>query len=408
MALTIKYNPEDRYMSAHESLVFVLLEDTKPFNSTTYPDYKYICDVYIVIDGVETLAIRLKSFPRPGDKYGVFDIGNIVRSYFYTEFKISQNNIFLTQILNENEFFINVICRFGEEYNFVTYPNLLIDSQRSYFNHYNGRQFGTKTILTDYIDKATTTRPTTTTVDRNAKYCLVPFLASDDSNFLVDVKCYNNSVGLVRQASFLITPTSGAIDELHLYNVSPFTINANVSAGTLIDDYIDYYTVTFNTTNITDDTTLRFNITCESKYEVIPIHFLNKFGGLETKEFSKVSRKTFNVEKSDYGRQPYTINSSGAAEWFDSTSKIYNDQVSTYAVEFYQKMQINTDILSDSEYQWLAQLVFSPRVFCEISGYFFQVSVTDNNYEPKKIINDKLTNLTLNIEFGERFNTQYR
>jgi hypothetical protein len=39
---------------------------------------------------------------------------------------------------------------------------------------------------------------------------------------------------------------------------------------------------------------------------------------------------------------------------------------------------------------------------------FVPVIITNNNYEHKKVINDDLTNLTLNIEFGDRFNTQYR
>jgi hypothetical protein len=44
----------------------------------------------------------------------------------------------------------------------------------------------------------------------------------------------------------------------------------------------------------------------------------------------------------------------------------------------------------------------------ESGGYFIPISITGNNYEYRKSINDKLTNLTINIEFGDQFNAQYR
>src|ERR1043165_4210788 len=88
MALSLLYNPGE-YFSAHGDLIFTLLEDTKPFASGTYPDYKYVCDIYI---GGAQVA-RLKAFPRPGDKIGVFNIGNVVRNYI-------QNNELLPYINN--------------------------------------------------------------------------------------------------------------------------------------------------------------------------------------------------------------------------------------------------------------------------------------------------------------------
>jgi hypothetical protein len=159
MAMTVKYNPQEKYLSAHEDIVFVLLEDTKPFDSTTYPDYKYICDVYIKDRfNNEQFVARIKSYPRPGDKLGIFNIGNIIRNYINVQFLPNPSGIHY-QKFSADSFYVQVICRFGEEYNFVTYTNIIVDSQRSYFNHYNGRQFGTLTILQNVLDKAMTSRP---------------------------------------------------------------------------------------------------------------------------------------------------------------------------------------------------------------------------------------------------------
>lgn len=401
MALTLKYNPV-AYTSAHKDVLFTILEDVKPFDSTTYPDYKYVCDVYV--SGI--IIARLKSFPRPGDKIGIFDIGSVVRNYLTTEFIPHPTDVFY-QKLGSGQFYVEVTCKFGEEYGFTTYPNIIIDSDRTYFNHYNGRQFGTNTILPNYLDKVTSTRPYATSVTRTSTHNLIPFLTSDDSTVVCELKYYNKSTGLVRQTSFNIVPTAASVNELLQVNISPIALNFNFPA-TQIDDYIDYYTVKFSTPNIVDDSIYRFDIVCEKKYEVQTLHFLNKFGGFESKEFTKVSRKTHNITKSDYSKSPYVIDSNGIPAWYNSTSKVYNEQSSVYASTWEEKMQINTDILTDAEYVWIGELIKSPLVYFQSNGYFYCVKIADSNYEEKKIINDKLTNLVVNIEFGETFNTQYR
>jgi hypothetical protein len=398
MALDLLYNPGD-YLSAHGNLIFTLLEDTKPFNSSLYPDYKYVCDIYIY----GFLQARLKAFPRPDDKIGFFDIGNVVRNYIYPYFAPVAANM-RAQKIGENYFYTNVICRFGEEYGNVTYSNLIVDTQRTYFNHYNGRLIGETTILADYLDKVMSTRPYATPVNRGAKYCFIPFLPTDDTTINLVVRAYNGSTQ-VGTATVPYTPTALSSNEMQLFNVSAVAINA-ASPG-LISSYIEYYTVQFSTTNITDDSIYRFNLTCEAKYEVRTIHFMNRFGGFESKDFSKVSRKSINVEKSDYGAAAYLINSSGVPEYYNA-QKVYRETRRNYAGTWKEKMTLNSDLLRDDEYIWLEDLILSPVAYVEIGDYFYPITITDSNYEPKKAVNDDLTNLTINIEYGDRFNTQYR
>lgn len=399
MALSLIYTPGN-YYSAHADILFTLLEDSKPFNSTVYPDYKYVCDVYIY--GV--LQARLKAFPRPDDKIGIFNIGNVIRNYLLMQFLPAANNL-RAQKVGENAFYVNMVCRFGEEYGNVTYSNLIVDSQRSFFNHYNGRLIGQATSLTSYLDKVISKRPYATPVHRNANFCFIPFLPTDDTTISLVIKSYNGS-GLIATTTQPFTPTATSSNEQQLFNVSPTAINAAVPG--FISNYIDYYTVEFNTTNITDDSLYRFNLVCEAVYKVYTLHFLNQFGGFESRDFTKVSRNTIDIEKSTYGSSAYLITSDGTPHYFDSTTKVYREQKSVYAGAWSEKMVLNTDILTDAEYSWLQDLVLSPMIYIEINGYFFPVSITNNNYEAKKVVNDDLTNLTLNIEFGDRFNTQYR
>lgn len=396
MALSLLYTPGD-YFSAHGDLIFTILEDTKPFSSSTYPDYKYVCDIYIY--GIQ--QARLKAFPRPSDKIGVFNIGNVIRNYFFAYFAPAANNI-RAQEVGENYFYVNVICRFGEEYGFTTYSNIIIDSQRSYFNHYNGRLIGQSTILSDYQDKVLSLRPYATPVYRGAKFCFIPFLPSDTSEITLKIRAYN-SIGEIAFITQGQTPSGANV--LQLFNVSPAAINAY--SPNFISNYIDYYTVEFITTNIIDDSIYRFNLVCEPKYEVFTIHFLNRFGGFESKDFIKVSRRRIDIEKKDFGSSAYSINEAGVPKYFND-QKVYRETKTTYAGSWKEKMTFNSDLLTDAEYRWLEDLILSPLAYVEIDGYFYPITITDNNYEPKKNVNDDLTNLTINIEYGDRFNTQYR
>jgi hypothetical protein len=398
MALSLLHNPVD-YSSAHGQLIFTLLEDTKPFNSSLYPDYKYVCDIYI--DG--TQVARLKAFPRPGDKIGFFDIGNVIRNYLTSNFSPFPNDLRAEQI-GENHFYVNVICRFGEEYGGVTYTNIIVDTQRTYFNHYNKRLPGQNTILTNYLDKVMSTRPYATPVYRDAKFCLIPFLPTDDTTINLIIKSYNSG-GLVATTTQPYTPFPGSSNVMQLYNIAPPAINA--SAPGFINDFISYYTVEFNTTNITEDSIYRFDLVCEPKFEVYTIHFMNQFGGYESKDFTKVSRRRVEVEKSDHGSASYTISAEGIPQYYD-INNVYKETRRVYAGAWKEKMTLNSDLLTDAEYDWLEDLILSPLIYVQIGDYHYPAVVTDSNYEPKKIINDDLTNLTINIEYGDRFNTQYR
>lgn len=399
MALSLLYKP-GTYFSAHGDLLFTLIENVKAGDAVNYPDYKYVCDVYIGSD----LVARLKAFPRPSDNIGIFNVSNIVRSYLDMAFAFSPNSLRAREV-GLFEFFITATLKFGEEYGFVTYTNIIEDSERTYFNHYNGRALGQTTILSSYLDKVMSVRPYATPVYRNAKYCLIPFLATDDTTINLVIKSYN-SAGLIATTTQPITPTAASSNRQQLFNVSPAGINA--SNPGFISNYVDYYTVEFSTTNIIDDSVYRFNLVCESKYEVFTLHFLNRFGGVESRDFTKVSRKSIEVDKGDFGKLPYIISSLGQPKYYDYGSNTYNETKRIYASQYKEKMALNTDILTDAEYRWLADLMVSPMVYMENGNYLLPVQITDKNYEFKKNVNDDLTNLTISIEFGDQFNTQYR
>lgn len=394
--MTLLNTPGD-YYSLHGDLIFTIKDDVKPLDPVTYPDYKYVCDVYV--NG--SMVVRLKSIPRPDSKIGLFDIGNVVRNYVFINIAPTPSHLRAFET-GSGEFYIETQLKFGEEYGFNTYVNVLEDSERIYFNHYNGRLVGQGTILTDYLDKALTVRPYATPVHRSAKFCFVPFLPTDTTTVNLVIKSYNGS-GLISTITVPYIPTGSNI--MQQFNVSPDAINT--SAPGFISSFITYYTVEFNTTNIVDDSIYRFNLVCEPKYELFTLHFSNRFSGFESREFTKVSRKTISIERNEITQQSYSIDSSGIIH-YTNTANVYRENRAIYAASWKEKLTLNTDILTDGEYRWLGDLIVSPLVLIEIEGYFIPVIITANDYEFRKNINDDLTNLTLSLEYGDHFNTQYR
>lgn len=392
--MTLQNNP-GTYYSAHGDLLFVIIDVAKV---ATYADYRYVCDVYV---GSE-LVTRLKVFPRPDNGMGVFNVGKIIRAYLAATFNPTGNAV-RAQELGLNEFYVDATMKFGEEYDFTLYTNILVDSERRYFNHYNGRLLGSNTTLSSYLDKPLTVRPLINTVNWYSEFCFVPYLPTDTDNVTVEVKSYTENGTLINSYSTNIAPSGANI--LQQYNVAPGALNT-VSPG-VIPLVANYYTVQFLNPNISDEPLYRFNLVCETRYEIFRLHFLNRFGGFESRELDKVSRKVIDIEKSEYGKLGYTMDSSGVVSYKNSNN-VYNETRAVYASQYKEKMTLNTDILTDDEYEWLGDMILSPMIFIEMDGYLVPCAITENNYEFKKRINDKLTNLTINIEFGEQFNAQYR
>ena len=355
----------------------------------TYQNFKYICEVFI--NGGNTPVATIKRVPQPDTLMGVFNIGDIVRNYVVANFNPAITS-FHAQETGAGEWYVNVQCKFGEEYSFTEFKNITPDSTRTFFNHYNGRMLGVLTNLSVYTDKVVSNRPLINYVNSGDVYCFLPYFPSTGSTFNIVTKPY---AGTTLQATNTRPITPIGANYLQIFNVSPDRING-------VDASTTYYTVQVNGGDI-----YTFNLTCEAVYTNYTVHFVNRFGGFDSRNFNKVSRKTIDITKSDFTKLPYTVDASGNVGYYNG-NRVYNETRSTYASVYKEKMTLNTDILTDEEYLWLADLIISPLVYMQMDGYFIPVAVTGNNYEFKKRVNDKLTNLTISIEFGDQFNAQYR
>jgi hypothetical protein len=380
------YSTPVTYASVHDDLIYTVYDphSTGPAN---YPDYKYIGDVYI--GGV--MVARIKRVQDPTTGIGIFNIGQIVRNYLSLQFNPTAGQL-IAQQFGDGSFNVDVVMKFGEEYLYTSYYNLLADSSRKFYNNYNGRLVGVLSSLTAKVDKLASDAPLSRQTTLSSNYTFIPYFPITTGPVSVII---TPNVGSGFTTSF--TP-SHAFD-LQLLNISPGALNA-VHAGT-INASTTFYTVSIGSQ------VYYMKLICEPIYPSYTIHFLNKYSGFETKIFNKVSRETIAITKKDFGKLNYNVDGSGNVS-YKNANGVYNESRSVYASQFVEKLALNSDFITDLEYVWLEQLVLSPMVYIEDSGYFFPCQITDTNYELKQNRNDDLTNLTINIEYGRTNNAQFR
>lgn len=380
--MTIEYFPV-ALASVHDELIFTVT-DAHTADPVTYPNYKFIADVYV--NG--TQVARLKKAPNPTTLVGVFDVSPVVRNYLQAVF--APTTALQSFQLPRGEFYVDVQVKFGEEFSFTSYYNLATSTSQKVYNNYNRNLFGTDTSLYGKGDNVITNMPFAQVL-LNQDYSFISYFPTSTSSVTIDITPNNGSL-----FSTSITPSTAYFGQI--LNVTPNVINA-LSPGK-INGGTSYYTV-----NIGGES-YRYNVICEPTYHVYELHWLNQYGGYDTKLFTKVSRNNVSVQRSSFGVLPYTVDSGGDVSYY--AAQVYNETIHNYANQFTEKLTLNSDLLTDSEYTWLYDLMVSPQVYIYMNGYFKSVVITDNNYEVKKRINDQLTNLTLTVDFGKTLNSQYR
>lgn len=387
MALTIKYTPP-AYSSLQDDLIFTVDDSAKVVDPDTYPNFKFIADVYVGA----TLVARLKRVPNPDTGIGVFNIGPILRNYT-KQVLDPVGGAMICQIAGDGQWTASVTMHFGEEWNYSPTYDIVVDSARTYFNNYNGRLKGNASSLIGRTDSVISNRPLYGEVLQASGFYLVPYFPTGTSAVPVVVTPSGGGSG------FTTSFTPSAANILQQLNIAPGALNA-IHPGAITSSTTSY-TVQIGSQTYT------IKVVCEPQFTPYMVHFLNQYGGFDSKLFSKVSRRSVEIARKDYGRQPFAVAADGSVS-YQTDNGVYNESRAVYSSQYKEKLILNTDNLSDQEYTWLADLMLSTMVYLEDTGLFYPIVITDNNYEAKKVINDDLTNLTINIEFGNQLNAQYR
>jgi hypothetical protein len=398
MSYDLKYEPV-AFSSAHGDLVYVVHDTVKANAPLTYPNFKYVADVYVG----GAMVSRLKIVPDPVNQFGVFNIGNIVRNYVDSQLTNPNFSAIKSDVL-EN-YFAYTHIKFGNEYGVtpVLTTNLLMSSELNFYNYYTGRLVGVFENLSPYEAKILSTRPLRTNYMSGTSKYLIPFFIND-SNYDLIISAYTASGSYI---SGVTIPQTPEISMPVIYNLS--AVNINAIYPTIIPANAAYYTVTFDVEDPPGgwtQLTYRFDIVCEPRYTAYTLHFLNRLGGYESYSFSKVSKRGIDITKKDFTKLKYTIDSNGEMSY--NNGYVMNDDKVTYYGNFKERLELNSDWLTQDQLTWLSELVKSPQVYIEENGFLVPFTITDQSFEFKQMASDRHFNLKIAGEYGDIKNVQYR
>ena len=121
-----------------------------------------------------------------------------------------------------------------------------------------------------------------------------------------------------------------------------------------------------------------------------PVHFVNKYGGIDSYTFTLKNRKRANVQRDTFG-----YNS-------DVYATLTYDKV--WAGSFDYVYALNSDWLTDAESEWLIGMVRSGQVWLEINGELVEGIVNANQYQFVTRRNDQLQQLQIEIAVAYKNN----
>jgi hypothetical protein len=168
-----------------------------------------------------------------------------------------------------------------------------------------------------------------------------------------------------------------------------------------------YYTVTaFKDIDGTQQASIEYTVLLNgecSRFEFTEIHFENQLGGVDSYVFTKPNRERQTIQRTQASR-PYLTDSfvdSGIYGGYTNFSK-YNAQV-----DYNKEFTVSSDWLTDEEFEWLAQMVRSLRLWLRkafetgdgVLEYLVPILVTDTSYNVWKRDFDQLHTLTITYKF---------
>lgn len=345
-------------------------------------DFKYVFD--LLVGG--NLKLRVKKFPEPSNGYGYFDCSPVLKGQFTYDWFTPLSTVYCADP-GSGQAYIDFDVQVGEDYSGVTTLNDASATTRTY--NFRPPLFKRRTReINDKLNKYITNRPLT--VNANIADNLFIGLLSDASGLTCKVDTYDGSNTLIaNNVDSGHTVTTG----FNMLNVGTVAINT-LFGSSIITDAVKYYDVWFNSLE-----KLRVYLICNGKYSPVLLHFINEWGQFDTARFGLVKKLTMDVERKDYSQKDYSLATS-TPTYFD-TNNVYRETKINYGNKYDHSYRLTMDAPTDAEYEWLAELINSPLIYAEIDGYYYPVTIKNNNYEYSTVLNNRLKVLEIDIELNQ-------
>ena len=351
-------------------------------NSTT-SEFKYVFDVWI--NGVQ--KIRVRQFADPLTNSGYFNASNVVKNSFSYEWFTPISNFVVDQPNVSGEIGLTYQVRYGEELSGVTTTNMVSGNTTAY--NFSAPLLKRRLVtIADKTNKWFTNRPLYANTDVGEKLFIGLYL---DTSKAINLKIYNGSNALINSGS--INKSAG----FYQLNIGSEGIT---QAFALDVSNAKYYTI-----DIAGAETFKVNLSCNPKYTVTNIHFLNAWGMIDSLRFDLVSKLSMDVKRKDFEQSDYRYTSTSVD--YLSGNKFFESNINYYNNSNF-KYKLNASVLTDAEWQWVADLILSPQILMELDGYYYPVTITNSSYNFYKYVNDRMKPLELEFNFNSQRNSQLR
>jgi len=360
-------------------------------------DMKFVFDVYVNND----LVIRSKTYPNPDTGYGYFNASQVVRNYMTLDYLASGYSIVNSYPSTSGGISIDYTLSVGEDVSGVTSLNQMSGTTTAYNwtpNIFKRQQDGEGIYQKNNNFVTNRTRAKAGLTD---KFLFIP-LHIDGGTYYEGVDI---SVFTYGENNAQITSQTSSYDFNYAYvqlNISPIAINGQWAS--LIDSNVKFYKVRVRNSISPKATICEFyvDMVCNQKYESSQLHFINQYGMYDTARFDLVKRLSLNIEKKMFQKNEYTFpTGSGEPVEYYSGFK-YNESKVNYGSKIDHSYKLTMNYPSDSDYQWLAELITSPLVYFEEEGYWYPVIIKETNYEYSEHIFNGLKVLEINIDLNQQ------
>jgi hypothetical protein len=360
-------------------------------NNSGQVDFKYVFDVF---KGGEQL-IRAKVFPTPDSGKGYFDAGPIVRNEMDYTWFTPNGNLSSAEPNLSGQIGQTYQIRVGEDFSGLTTLNLASGNVTAY-NFvppvFKRRMFD----LSAKDNRALTDRFLNFVAGYNEDIYF-PIHSSDNEIYFTIVKYEGSSVSVSQE--HLVRPDWGYM-QLNIGRI-PLS-NFLVSEGDFaLPTSVTKYQAIFDTA--TQQVTVTINLDCDGKFTPIPLHFMNAYGMFETARFGLVNRLSKQIQRKTFQKRDYELGAS-SVNYFTTygSNRKYVESKINYGSEINWQYKLTMYPPSDSDYQWLAQLIDSPLIYAEIDSEYYPVTIVETNYEYSKHDFNGLKPLELNIELNQK------
>jgi len=391
MALSFKHQPASgiTFLPAYNDNIYVVSESA----SGTYSQFNFKFNTIIVDSNASGNITMLKAPIYYGStNKGVFNIARVLENYVTYDWNYLDtaasgctNSVFRYQ------------AKFGYEYSTGATTDIILstgvtsESARKVWNAALSPEEFLTFAEADYLMGA----------GSSAK-----FLTHNlNKRIHIDQKdwIYALHAGTLDHLDVVFSPSGSTTINGTAQDITRFPIGSNIPGG--IPNGTKSYTITpKNSSNATIGTayTITIDERC-SKYGDVDLYFLNKLGGVESFRFSMLKRQNLTYNRKSYKRNPYTLNNT-AVEYQTTNQDHHNTDFYSDAVT---RFTLNSNFITESEADWLKELIGSNYVWM-YDGSLKAVNIKTSEYERRYHVNDKVFNLTLEVEISYNDKSQRR